>query len=210
MLIFGGTIGIFIFEYTNFDTLGHLDLPNKILVSTFMASMARTSGFSMLDMSTLTEPSMLMIMCLMFIGGSPASTSGGIKTTTIAVIFAAIWSLVRGREDVVIFKRTVPPIVIFRALSIFFVSAVVVFLMSMFLCLTEDIPLSRILFESVSMFATVGLPTGTINEMNTASRIVVIFVMLMGRIGIISFAMALVIRKKKHKIRYPEDKFIIG
>ena len=210
VLIFGGTIGIFIFEYTNFDTLGHLDLPNKILVSTFMASMARTSGFSMLDMSTLTEPSMLMIMCLMFIGGSPASTSGGIKTTTIAVIFAAIWSLVRGREDVVIFKRTVPPIVIFRALSIFFVSAVVVFLMSMFLCLTEDIPLSRILFESVSMFATVGLPTGTINEMNTASRIVVIFVMLMGRIGIISFAMALVIRKKKHKIRYPEDKFIIG
>lgn len=210
VLIFGGTIGIFIFEYTNFDTLGHLDLPNKILVSTFMASMARTSGFSMLDMSTLTEPSMLMIMCLMFIGGSPASTSGGIKTTTIAVIFAAIWSLVRGREDVVIFKRTVPSIVIFRALSIFFVSAVVVFLMSMFLCLTEDIPLSRILFESVSMFATVGLPTGTINEMNTASRIVVIFVMLMGRIGIISFAMALVIRKKKHKIRYPEDKFIIG
>ena len=70
-----------------------------------MASMARTSGFSMLDMSTLTEPSMLMIMCLMFIGGSPASTSGGIKTTTIAVIFAAIWSLVRGREDVVIFKE---------------------------------------------------------------------------------------------------------
>ena len=73
-------------------------------------------------------------------------------------------------------------------MSIFFVSAIVVFLMSMFLCLTEDIALSKILFESVSMFATVGLPTGTINEMDASSRIVIIFVMLMGRIGIISLA----------------------
>ena len=209
-LVIGGSIFLFILEYANQETLGHLDLFDKIMVSVFMASMARTSGFSMLDINSLTEPSLLFIMFLMFIGGSPASTGGGIKTTTIAVIFAAIWSLIRGREDVVIFKRTVPPIVIFRAMSIFFVSAVVVFMMSMFLCLTEDIQLSKILFESVSMFATVGLPTGTINEMDTASRIVIIFVMLMGRIGIISFAMALVIRKKKHKVRYPEDKFIIG
>ena len=209
-LIICGSIFIFIFEYQNIDTLGHLNLFDKIMVSSFMASMARTSGFSMLDIGSLTEPSLLLIMFLMFIGGSPASTGGGIKTTTIAVIFAAIWSLIRGREDVVIFRRTVPPIVIFRALSIFFVSAVVVFFMSMFLCLTEELPLSKILFESVSMFATVGLPTGTINEMDTSSRIVIIFVMLMGRIGIISFAMALVVRKKKNKIRYPEDKFIIG
>lgn len=89
------------------------------MASLFMASMSRTSGFSMLDMNALTEPTLLFIMFLMFIGGSPASTGGGIKTTTIAVIFAAIWSLIRGREDVVIFERTVPPIIIFRALSIF-------------------------------------------------------------------------------------------
>ena len=201
-LILIGSVLIFILEYGNKNTLGDLGLFDKVMVSTFMASMARTSGFSMLDIGSLTEPSLLLIMFLMFIGG--------IKTTTIAVIFAAIWSLIRGREDVVIFERTVPPIVIFRAMSIFFVSAIVVFLMSMFLCLTEDIALSKILFESVSMFATVGLPTGTINEMDASSRIVIIFVMLMGRIGIISFAMALVIRKKKNKIRYPEDKFIIG
>ena len=209
-LILIGSVFIFILEYGNQNTLGDLGLFDKVMVSTFMASMARTSGFSMLDIGSLTEPSLLLIMFLMFIGGSPASTGGGIKTTTIAVIFAAIWSLIRGREDVVIFERTVPPIVIFRAMSIFFVSAIVVFLMSMFLCLTEDIALSKILFESVSMFATVGLPTGTINEMDASSRIVIIFVMLRGRIGIISFAMALVIRKKKNKIRYPEDKFIIG
>ena len=193
-LILIGSVFIFILEYGNQNTLGDLGLFDKVMVSTFMASMARTSGFSMLDIGSLTEPSLLLIMFLMFIGGSPASTGGGIKTTTIAVIF----------------ERTVPPIVIFRAMSIFFVSAIVVFLMSMFLCLTEDIALSKILFESVSMFATVGLPTGTINEMDASSRIVIIFVMLMGRIGIISFAMALVIRKKKNKIRYPEDKFIIG
>lgn len=193
-LILIGSVLIFILEYGNKNTLGDLGLFDKVMVSTFMASMARTSGFSMLDIGSLTEPSLLLIMFLMFIGGSPASTGGGIKTTTIAVIF----------------ERTVPPIVIFRAMSIFFVSAIVVFLMSMFLCLTEDIALSKILFESVSMFATVGLPTGTINEMDASSRIVIIFVMLMGRIGIISFAMALVIRKKKNKIRYPEDKFIIG
>ena len=180
------------------------------MASVFLASMSRTSGFSMLDMNSLTEPTLLFIMFLMFIGGSPASTGGGIKTTTLAVIFAAIWSLIRGRDDVVIFERTVPPIVIFRALSIFFVSASVVFLTTMFLCLTEDIPLGKIFFEAVSMFSTVGLPTGTVNEMKPSSRVVIIFVMLMGRIGIISFGMALVIRKKKPKIRYPEDKFIIG
>ena len=95
-------------------------------------------------------------------------------------------------------------------MAIFYKATALVVLGTMFLCLTEDIALSKILFESVSMFATVGLPTGTINEMDASSRIVIIFVMLMGRIGIISFAMALVIRKKKNKIRYPEDKFIIG
>lgn len=209
-LILGGALIMFIFEFNNQATIAEFSLFDKIMASTFMAAMVRTSGFSMVDIDALTEPSLLLIMMLMFIGGSPASTGGGIKTTTIAVIFAAIWSLVRGREDVVIFKRTVPAIVIFRALSIFFISAAVVFMMSMFLCLTEDIPLNRILFESVSMFATVGLPTGTVAEMSQSSRLVIILVMLMGRIGIISFVMALVMRKKKTKIRYPEDKFIIG
>lgn len=210
ILILIGTAFIFILEYNNEGTLAPYNIFEKIMASLFMASMSRTSGFSMLDMNALTEPTLLFIMFLMFIGGSPASTGGGIKTTTIAVIFAAIWSLIRGRDDVVIFERTVPPIVIFRALSIFFVSASVVFLTTMFLCLTEDIPLGKIFFEAVSMFSTVGLPTGTVSEMQPLSRVVIIFVMLMGRIGIISFGMALVIRKKKQKIRYPEDKFIIG
>ncbi len=209
-LIIGGTLFIFIFEFNNTDTIGDFNLFNKIMTSAFMASMVRTAGFSMVDITSMTEPSMLLIMMLMFIGGSPASTGGGIKTTTIAVIFAAIWSLIRGREDAVMFQRTIPPIVVFRALSIFFISAAVIFLMSLFLCLTESIPLNRILFESVSMFATVGLPTGTVSQMNTGSRLVIILVMLMGRIGIISFMMALVIRKKKTRVRYPEDKFIIG
>ena len=210
ILILIGTVFIFILEYGNEGTLAPYNILEKIMTSLFMASMSRTSGFSMLDMNALTEPTLLLIMFLMFIGGSPASTGGGIKTTTIAVIFAAIWSLIRGREDVVIFERTVPPIIIFRALSIFFVSASVVFLTTMFLCLTEDIPLGKIFFEAVSMFSTVGLPTGTVSEMQPFSRVVIIFVMLMGRIGIISFGMALVVRRKKTKIRYPEDKFIIG
>ncbi len=210
ILILVGATAIFILEYGNENTLGSINFLDKIMASFFTASMVRTAGFSMFDIDSFTEPTLLLFMFWMFIGGSPASTGGGIKTTTIAVIFAAIWSLVRGRDDVVIFKRTVPAIVIFRALSIFFVSAFLIALTSMFLCLTEDIPLAKILFESVSMFATVGLPTGTVNEMNAASRVVIIFVMLMGRIGIITFAMALVIRKKKNKVRYPEDRFIIG
>lgn len=205
-----GFLAILILEYHNDNTIGSMGLGGKLLSSFYMASMARTSGFCMLDMQYLHEPTLLLIMCLMFIGGSPASTGGGIKTTTIAVIFAAVWSLIRARDNVVIFQRTVPPIAIFRALSIFFVSALVVFVMAILLSLTEDMPIGKILFESVSMFATVGLPTGTVAEMNTLSRMMIIFVMLMGRIGIISFAMALVMRKRRHKIRYPEDKFIIG
>ena len=146
----------------------------------------------------------------MFLGASPGSTGGGIKTTTFAIIFATVTSIIRGNEEVTLFKRRIEHDLIVKSLAIFYIATALVVLGTMFLCLTEDIALSKILFESVSMFATVGLPTGTINEMDASSRIVIIFVMLMGRIGIISFAMALVIRKKKNKIRYPEDKFIIG
>ncbi len=210
ILICSGAVFVFILEYNNPGTLGSLSLGDKLLTSLFTASMVRTSGFAVFNMDSFSEPSLMLFMFLMFVGGSPASTGGGIKTTTIAVIFAAIWSLIRGRDDVVIFQRTVPPVVIFRALSIFFVSAAVVALTAMLLCLIDSISMEKILFEAVSMFATVGLPTGTVNDMSTGSRLFIIVVMLMGRIGIISFAMALVMRKKKDKIRYPEDKFIIG
>lgn len=210
ILIGLGALCIFLLEYSNRSTLGALPLGEKLLASVFTASMVRTSGFSVFDMGSFGEPTLMLFMFLMFVGGSPASTGGGIKTTTIAVIFAAIWSLIRGRDDVVIFKRTVPPVVIFRALSIFFISAAVVAITSMLLCLMNHIPMGQVLFEAVSMFATVGLPTGTISQMDTPSRLFIILVMLIGRIGTISFAMALVMRKKKDKIHYPEDKFIIG
>lgn len=205
-----GFILIFTFEFLNPATMGNFPILDKVMSTFFMTAACRTAGFSMFSIDSLSEPTLLLVMFLMFIGGSPASTGGGIKTTTIAVIFAAIWSLIRGREDVVIFERTVPAVVIFRALSIFFVSAIVIFSTSMFLTFTEDEPLAKILFESISMFSTVGLPTGMIDRMNDGSRVLIILVMLMGRIGIISFVTALVIRKKRDKIRYPEDKFIIG
>ena len=210
LLVFG-TLILFLLEKDNTGTIGGLGVGGKLLASWFESVTARTAGFAMFDNGLLTESSLLMLILLMFIGASPASTGGGIKTSTFAIIVASIWSLIRGREDVVLFSRTVSVDVILRALAIFFLAASVTFFAAAYLCLTEGIPVIKAGFEVVSAFATVGLSTGITAELSSDGKFLLIVMMLMGRVGIITFAMAFARKRNNRRLcRHPEGKFVIG
>ena len=210
LLVFGTAI-LFLLEKDNTGTIGGLGIGGKLLASWFESVTARTAGFAMFDNGLLTESSLLMLILLMFIGASPASTGGGIKTSTFAIIVASIWSLIRGREDVVLFSRTVSVDVILRSLAIFFLAASVTFFAAAYLCLTEGIPVIKAGFEVVSAFATVGLSTGITAELSSDGKFLLIVMMLMGRVGIITFAMAFARKRNNRRLcRHPEGKFVIG
>lgn len=211
VLLLFGTVGFFLLEQTNYLSLGALGFGDKMLDSFFVSVTSRTAGYTLIDTSQFTEPALLLIIILMFIGASPSSTGGGIRTSTLAVILASGWTLIRGRHETVIFSRAIPSEVVFRALAIFFLAAIAVLLSTMYLCAIEGIPVIKAAFEVVSAFATVGLSTGVSPALSIPGKLVLILLMFMGRVGIVTFAMALAINTKdKSNYQHPVGKFIIG
>ena len=211
ILLFVGTVVIFILEYTNEATLGSLSLGGKILASFFQSTTARTAGYQMFNNGSLSEASLLFMLLLMFIGASPGSTGGGIKTSTFAVSAASIWSLVRGKPEVTLFKRSVDPQLIAKSLALFFIAATMIFVVTMYLCVSEQLPMIRVAFEVVSAFATVGLSTGITPTLSAGGKFILVLMMLIGRVGIFTFAMAIALQgRKKGQLRHPQGKFTIG
>jgi len=210
LLLFGMVV-LFLLEYHNPDTIGDMSFSGKLLASFFESATARTAGYTMIDNGALTEASLFLVIWLMFIGASPASTGGGIKTSTFAVIVATVWGLIRGRDEVLLFSREVPKETIIRALTLFFLAAGLVFFVTMYLCVTEDISVIRAAFEVVSAFATVGLTTGITPSLTSDGKFILVLVMLLGRVGVVTVAMALAMRKNaRHHYHYPTGKFTIG
>lgn len=210
-MLAAGTVLLFLLERSNTETIGELSIGGQLLASWFESAISRTAGFGIFDNGLLTESSLLILILLMFIGASPASTGGGIKTSTFAIIVASIWSLIRGQEDVELFSRRVPTEVILRSLAIFFLAASVTFFAAAYLCMTEGIPVIKAGFEVVSAFATVGLSTGITPSLSADGKLLLVIIMLMGRVGVVTFAMAFAMKTKKKKVcRQPEGKFIIG
>ena len=211
VLVFGGTVIIFLLEHGNAETLGELSLGGQFLASLFESVTARTAGFAVFDNGALGEPALLVVIMLMFIGASPASTGGGIKTSTFAIIVSTIWSLIRGKKEVELFSREVPLDTIMRALMLFFIAATITFLATMYLCMAEGIPVVKVAFEVVSALATVGLSTGITSSMTSGGKFVLIILMLMGRVGIVTFAMALAMKKDtRQHYHHPRGKFTVG
>ena len=165
----------------------------------------------MFNNGSLSEASLLFLLLLMFIGASPGSTGGGIKTSTFAVIAASIWSLVRGKPEVTLFKRSVDPQLIAKSLALFFIAATMIFVVTMYLCVSEQLPMIRVAFEVVSAFATVGLSTGITPTLSAGGKFILVLMMLIGRVGIFTFAMAIALQgRKKGQLRHPQGKFTIG
>ncbi len=211
ILLFAGALVIFLLEHNNGGTLASLGLSGQILASIFESVTARTAGFAVFDNGALGEPALLVVILLMFIGASPASTGGGIKTSTCAIIVSTIWSLIRGKKEVELFSRGVPMETIMRALMLFFIAATIVFSATMYLCMAENMSAVKVAFEVVSALATVGLSTGITPSLTADGKFVLILLMLMGRVGIVTFAMALAMKKDTRQYyHHPMGKFTVG
>jgi trk system potassium uptake protein TrkH len=208
ILIILGTILFYTFEYGH--TLASLSVTDKIFVSLFQSVTTRTAGFTMVDVSHLTSPTFLYFVFFMFIGGSPGSTAGGIKTSTLFVIVILVYNLFRGREDIEIFGRTIPKRTVLKAVSLVTISLLTVVLFSMFLLHSEDAPFQDIIFEAFSAFGTVGLSCGLTPSLSMGGKLVVCLLILVGRVGPLTLALIVGRKIVERKIRFPEENIVIG
>ena len=183
----------------------------RVLAAFFQSITPRTAGFNTVNTGALSPATLFFLMILMFIGASPGSTGGGIKTTTFAVLVLTIVSRLAGRDKIHISGRSVPIMVVRAASMVLFLGLVVVSLGTFFLLIFEpDIPLIKLLFEEVSAFGTVGLSTGITPQLSTPSKIVIIITMFLGRIGPLTFLTAVLYRRQKSRIDYPPEDVMIG
>jgi trk system potassium uptake protein len=211
VLLIGGTLLIMILEYNNPETIGGLTFIEKAFTALFSAATPRTAGFSVLRTETMNDPTLLIIIVLMFIGASPTSTGGGVKTTTVGVVFITLINMIQGRREPVINYRRFPLYHIMRAVSIISAAFALVFFTTFLLTIFEDFNFIELLFESVSAFGTVGLSTGITSHLSDLSKITLVFTMLGGRVGPLSLLMALAWKKEKDGLlRYPEENLMIG
>lgn len=210
LLLVVGALGIFIFEFTNIRTLGSLDLGSKILSSFFQSTAARTAGPNTVDIGALRQASQFLIVILMFIGASPGSTGGGIKTTTFTILISAIITMIRGKEDIVIYRYRLAKDRILKAITLSMMALFLVIIVTMILSTTEDSSFIKILFEVTSAFGTVGLTMGLTPELSTLGKVLICLTMFAGRLGTITLAYALQPKQEKELFRYPEGKITIG
>lgn len=209
-LILIGALVIFIFEFTNPKTLGSLNWGGKILGSFFQSVTPRTAGANTLDIGGLRQATQFFIVILMFIGASPGSTGGGIKTTTFTIMIGAVIAMIRGRDDIVLFRYRLAMERIFKALTITLLALFLVIAVSMVLSTTEDSSFLSILFETTSAFGTVGLSMGLTPHLSLFGKLLISLTMFAGRLGPLTLAYALGPKKGKELYRHPEGKMIIG
>ena len=200
ILIFGGALLFFFLER------GRM----KILVSFFSAVTPRTAGFNSVDTAALSDASKLLTVILMFIGGSPGSTAGGIKTTSVAVVFIFLFSGIRGRRGAYVFGRRIPDDAMKRSGMIVSTNLMLALFGALVLCGTQSLPLGDVLIEVFSAIGTVGMSTGITRELTTLSALVVTLLMYCGRVGSVSFAMALLERRTDPPVTYPEEQVTVG
>ncbi|SFN50410.1 TrkH family potassium uptake protein [Mycetocola miduiensis] len=210
ILLIAGAVIWAIFEWSNSSTIGDMDVGEKVFHAVFASTMMRSGGFSIVDPSASSPVTLLATDALMFAGGGSASTAGGIKVTTIAVLFLAILAEVRGDSDVRTFGRTITEGALRVAISVLFLAATLILVATGLLMAVSREPLDRILFEVISAFATCGLSVGLSEELPPFGKYVLSALMFAGRIGPISLAAALSIRQRRQLYRFPNESPIIG
>lgn len=202
-------IAFFLFEHNNPKTLGSLSLREQLWASYFQGITPRTAGFNTIDIGSIEQPTAMLMIFLMFIGAGSTSTGGGIKLTTFAVIIFAVMSFLKGKEETVVWMRTIRHTIILRALAIASMSMLFIFVMTMILTLTEDASLLALLFEVVSAFGTVGLSMNMTSHLSTIGKMLIIFVMLFGKLGPLTLVYSIA-KPKKTNIRYPNGDILTG
>jgi potassium uptake TrkH family protein len=210
VLVVVGTVLVLACEWGNPATLGELGTGDKVLASWFQSVSPRTAGFNTLDYAEMRESTWLVTDALMLVGGGSASTAGGIKLTTFAVLGFVIWAEVRGDPDVTAFGRRIPNAAQRQAVSLALLAVGAVITATFALILLADLDLGPALFEALSAFSTVGLTTGITPDLGAPAQLVLVVLMFLGRVGPITLFAALVLRERGRLYRYPHERPIVG
>lgn len=211
LLVFGGGLLIFVFEYDNPATIGGLPLFDKIQVSLFQSVTTRTAGFASIPQENLTGASTITSVIMMFIGGSPVGTAGGVKTVTVVVLLCSAFATIRNKSTASIFNRTISNGSIRKAVAVVITFVVILLSSTVLLAAATDAPAIDVIYEAVSAAATVGLSRNFTGSLNVLGKIIIIITMYFGRIGPISLAVALGSRKEtQNVISEPAEEISIG
>ncbi|MFD1361526.1 TrkH family potassium uptake protein [Lentibacillus salinarum] len=207
-LILVGTLIIMLLDVADFfaDKSWH----EVLFYALFQSVTTRSGGLSTMDVSQLTEPNHLFMSALMFIGASPSSAGGGIRTTTFALVMLFIFSYARGKGEVRLFNREIYGDDLMKAVTVTLMAVIFVLTATIIVSIAEPFDVTQILFEVTSAFGTVGLSLGITGDLTTFSKIVLMCLMFIGRVGILTFLFIFKNNKKSGKYRYPKEKIIIG
>ncbi|MEG1416233.1 MAG: TrkH family potassium uptake protein [Clostridium sp.] len=212
LLIVVGAVLFFILEHNNPKTMGDLSVRDQVVASIFASVTPRTAGANTISTTDMTIASQFLTVILMFIGASPGSTGGGIKTTTMMILLMTIVSVINGREETEIMKKRLNKAAVYRAIAITFISFVLVSIVTMILAITQKGSFMQFIYEATSAFGTVGLSLGLTPTLTPIGKIAIIITMYAGRLGPLTLVLAFAYRQRlsNTSIRYPEDKIIVG
>ncbi|HKL74493.1 MAG TPA: TrkH family potassium uptake protein [Halanaerobiales bacterium] len=210
ILLVVGFLVLLALEFNNPETMGKLPFGEKILSAMFLSVTPRTAGFNTLPTNALRSSSLFFIIILMFIGASPGSTGGGIKTTTFGIMVITMWNKIIGKKDIEIYNRRIDEEDVLKAMAITLLAMALIVLITIVLTITESKPFLDILFETVSAFGTVGLSTGVTPTLSKIGRILIIMTMFAGRVGPLTLAVAFAERQRKGIYHYPKEKIMVG
>jgi len=206
-----GTLALVATEFNNPATLAAATPPQKLLMAWFQSVISRTAGFNSIDIGAMKNSSLFIMIALMFIGASPGSTGGGVKTTTLRILLVCTRMVLQGKDEVLCYQRQIPASRVLKAIGVVVGSALTVVTVTMMISASNpDLTFIDVLFESVSAFATVGLSTGITPELSGFSKCVIIATMYIGRVGVLLFMAALLGDPKPSAVQYPEEDLLVG
>lgn len=210
ILTFGGMVLFFILEYSNPNTIGDLNIFQKILASYFQSVTLRTAGFNTVPLGDLRSSTIFISCILMFIGASPGSTGGGIKTTTFGVIMFYVIGVAKKKENIEVFNRRIDWEILNRALAILVIAITYVAFIITCILVIDNFSMEQVVFEVISAFGTVGLTLGITPNLSVISKLLIIITMFVGRLGPLTFALAIGESKKKAISKYPKENILVG
>jgi len=211
VLLILGTVMLLLTEFRSPEAFGQFSLDQKLLLAWFQSVTARTAGFNTVDIGSFRNSGLFIMIALMFIGGSPGGTAGGIKTTTFRILAGITKSTLQGKDVVLLYRRQVPPTLIMKAVAVTVGSMFTVLISTTLIAIADpEINFINILFETVSAFATVGLSTGITSGLTVFSKFVLVVTMFAGRVGILLLMAAIMGDPRPSNIQYPEENLLVG
>ena len=208
VLIVGGALAVFFFEFDH--SLLALSMKDKLLAAYFQSVTTRTAGFNTIDIGHLRNVTLFIMMVWMFVGAAPGSTGGGIKVSTVGVLFLSIKAMLQERRDIEVFRRTIPQAIVYKSVAVTIVSLMLLSFFFSSLLASQNGRFVDLLFEAVSAFGTVGLSVGITPHLNAAGQAIIILLMFIGRLGPLTLAFAVGRHPKRSYLQYPQGRVMIG